>query len=126
MSRIVVTTVAVLLACHGLLTFAFAITVYPGGHAERLAFAQHGFTFLLIALLNVVAWRLPSRSRVLTSLVHFGNWSFAAFCIAFAVAKPEPPLYVAAILMLALAASACGADISLKRSTGASSQRLIL
>lgn len=121
MSRIAVLLFAALIAVHGLLTFALAITVFPGSYFERLAFGQHGFTFVFIALLNVVTWRRPSRPRVLALLVHAGNCAFTVFCFVFAVAKPEPPLYIASVLMLGLAVSAISADIALQREPRATS-----
>ncbi len=123
MWRIALTVSALLLTLHGLLTFVFAFAIFRGSTSEHLAFAAHGCTFLLVALLNLVTWRQPGTARVLSGLVHAANLAFLAFCVAFAFARPEPPLYVAAALMLAITASAIGTDVMLHRGAPATSWR---
>ncbi len=115
MWRIAIVVGAVLLTLHGLLTFVFGLAVFRGSPIDRLAFSQHGFTFLAIALLNLVTWRQPGRAKALALLVHATNLAFLTFCIVFALARPEPPLYVAASLMFVLTAAALGADLEIQR-----------
>ena len=106
---------ATLAVLHGLLTFVVAFTVFPGKRVDILAFAQHAFTFVFLACLNLAAWQAPRRPRALGSAVHACNVAFLAFSLAFAVINPEPPMIVAVIVLVLLTAAAFGVDTSLRR-----------
>lgn len=103
---------ATLVVLHGVLTFGAAVAIFHVVSADSLAFAQHGFTFIFIAALNLVTWQAPRRPRWLGSAVHGCNVAFLAFNVLFAALKPEPPTITAAVLLGLLAISAVGMDVS--------------
>ncbi len=115
MWRIALRVSAVLLTLHGVATIVFAFKVRGGSTTDQLAFSNHGVTFITIALLNVVAWQQPPRTRSLSRLVHAVNITVLAFCLSFALVQPEPPAFVAACLMFVLTVAAVGSDVALRR-----------
>ncbi len=84
---------------HGAATFVFAKVVYPAGGLPALLFAQHGFAFIFLALLNLVIWQEPWRGWKARLSLHACNTVFFAFSMALVHFKPEPPHHVAAVLM---------------------------
>jgi hypothetical protein len=94
--------VAGLTIAHGALSMAISLKIFPQLSADMLGFAQHGFAFLFIALLNLVAWQAPRRSLSLRVAVHAGNVGMLAFYVLWCIIKPEAPNYVAAGLLFAL------------------------
>jgi hypothetical protein len=106
---------ATLAVLHGVLTFVVAFTVFPGKRVDVMAFAQHGFTFVFLACLNVATWQAPRRPRTLGYVVHACNVAFLGFNLAFGVVNPEPPTIVAAVVLLLLTVAAVGVDTTLRR-----------
>ncbi|MEP6619803.1 MAG: hypothetical protein ABJE47_10820 [bacterium] len=100
---------------HGLLTFGAGISFFRADTVNMLAFVQHGFTFIFIALLNLVAWRQPRPPRWQCAVVHGCNLAFLAFGVVFTVFKPEPPLITSVVILLFLTIAAVGTDVSATR-----------
>ncbi len=97
---------AVLLGLHAAITFVVAFTVFPGAPFERMAFAQHGFNFAFLALLNIQLLR--GRAAALHIAVLVANLIFCVDCAVFAVIRPEPPLVVAFAVSLISTIAAIG------------------
>ena len=96
MWRRAVQVAAGLLCLHATLTFGLALTVFPGSPFERMAFAQHGFNFVFLALLNL-ALLLPVAPALRTAVL-VADLVFCVNNAVFVSLKPEPPLVVALIL----------------------------
>ena len=99
MAKILVRIVGTLLVLHGLATFIAAKFLPQSAIGDRLLFAQHGFTFIFLALLNLVVWPLALRSAVSRWAVHLSNLAFFVFYIALSLQKPEPPNLVSTSLV---------------------------
>jgi hypothetical protein len=91
-----------LTVAHGALSMAMAPKLYPRLSPEMLAFAQHGFAFVFIALLNLLAFETPRRPPGARAAVHACNAALLAFYLLWCALKPEPPNYVGAGLLFAL------------------------
>ncbi len=109
MWRLILRIAAVLAFAHVALTFVAAVVIAHGRPVDELAFAQHGFGFGFLALLNLAVWgrAAPAALRV---AVHVCNVAFLAFLITFISVKPEPPLYAAAAIVLVLTIAAFALD----------------
>ena len=115
MWRILLRVVVVLLVVQGLLTFAIAPVILPRLSKDLLAFAQHGFAFVFLALLNLVMWQVPDRTIVLRYVVHGCNVVFFAFNLLFSFVNPEAPTFISTGILLLLAFSALGMDWTHRR-----------
>src|SRR6185369_4727492 len=98
MSKILLRIVCVLLALHGISTFAAGKFLPISAIGDRLLFAQHGFTFVFLALLNLVVWQPIFRGPILRSAVHVCNLGFLLFYVAVSLRNSEPPNLVATAL----------------------------
>jgi hypothetical protein len=101
-----------LLMLHAALGFAIAPKLFPGLTAETLGFAQHGFAFIFLALLNLAAWQEPRRTSGVRIAVHASNLALLAFYVVWCVVKPEAPNYAGAALLLLLTLIAALSDMS--------------
>src|SRR4051812_4263744 len=99
MAKILVRIVGTLLVLHGSATFVAAKFLPLSAIGDRLLFAQHGFTFIFLALLNLVVWPLALRSAIARWAVHLSNLAFFVFYIAISLQKPEPPNFVSTALV---------------------------
>jgi uncharacterized membrane protein SirB2 len=102
MTKILLRIVGTLLVLHGLVTFAAAEFLPLSAIGDRLLFAQHGFTFIFLALLNLVIWPSALHGAFLRWTVHISNLAFFLFYIAISLRKPEPPNFVSTVLVGAL------------------------
>jgi hypothetical protein len=102
MAKILLRIVGILLVLHGSATFVAAKFLPVSAIGDRLLFAQHGFTFIFLALLNMVVWLLAFQSAVSRWSVHLSNLAFFLFYIAISVGKPEPPNIISTALIGAL------------------------
>ena len=104
-----------LLVLHGALGFVVAPQIFPHLSPELLGFAQHGFAFIFLALLNLAVWQSPARTRGVRVAVHVSNVSMLAFYILWCVVKPEAPNYVGAVLLLLVSVLALLSDAATAR-----------
>ena len=110
MWRILLRVTVTLLILHGLLTFVIAPVIIHGSAKDLLAFAQHGFAFLFLALLNLAIWQTPDTSIPLRYAVHLCNIVFLGFNLLFAIVSPEAATFVSTGLLLSLTFAAFGID----------------
>ena len=102
MAKILLRVIGILLILHGSATFVAAKFLPLSAIGDRLRFAQHGFTFIFLALLNLVVWQ-PARSSGWSRwALHACNLSFAIFYVAVSLRNPETPNCVATALVTAL------------------------
>jgi hypothetical protein len=102
MSKLFLRTIGVLLILHGLATFVAARFLPLSAIGDRLLFAQHGFTFIFLALLNLVIWPSAQTSRWSRWALHTCNLTFSIFYVAVTLRNPEPPNWVSTALVTAL------------------------
>jgi hypothetical protein len=102
MTKILLRIVGSLLILHGMATFVAARFLPLSAIGDRLLFAQHGFTFIFVALLNLVIWQSAFHGAFLRWMVHLGNLAFTLLYVAISAQKPEPPNVVSAVLAGAL------------------------
>src|SRR4051812_44551410 len=102
MSKILLRIIGVLLILHGSATFVAARFLPISAIGDRLLFAQHGFTFIFLALLNLVIWLSARSSGWARWALHTCNFSFSIFYIAISLRNPEPPNWVSTALITAL------------------------
>lgn len=102
MSKILLRIVSVLLMLHGAATFVAAKFLPLSVIGDRLLFAQHGFTFIFLALLNLVVWLSALGSGLSRWTMHVCNLSFATFYVAISMRNPEPPNVISTVLIAAL------------------------
>src|SRR3954471_5206518 len=102
MTRIILRVVCVLLILHGATTFVAAKFLPLSAIGDRLLFAQHGFTFIFLALLNLVVWQSALRAAWSRWALHVCNFSFALFYVAVSVRNPEAPNWVSTVLVTLL------------------------
>ena len=119
MSRWPLRIVSGLLILHGALGFAITPKLFPGLTPDSLGFAQHGFAFIFLALLNLASWQQPRRTRGIRLVVHACNVAMLGFYALWCVVKPEPPNYTAAVLLLLLTLVAAMSDLTAARSATA-------
>jgi len=115
MWRILLRAAVTLLILHALLTFAIAPVIVPGFSKDLFAFAQHGFAFLFLALLNLSVWQMPGSSNPLRYAVHLCNIVFLGFNLLFAIVNPEAATFVATGILLLLAFAAFAMDRTNRR-----------
>jgi peptidoglycan/LPS O-acetylase OafA/YrhL len=102
MSKILLRITGVLLILHGFTAFVAARFLPTSAIGDRLLFAQHGFTFIFLALLNLVIWQSPRSSGWPRWALHACNLSFSIFYVAISLRNPEPPNWVSTALVTAL------------------------
>ena len=102
MSKILLRIACVLLMLHGLATFVAANLLSLSAIGDRLLFAQHGFTFIFLALLNLVIWPSAPGRGLSRWTLHACNLSFALLYVAISLRNPEPPNLIATLLIAAL------------------------
>jgi hypothetical protein len=102
MSKILLRIIGVLLILHGSATFVAAKFLPISSIGDRLLFAQHGFTFIFLALLNLVIWQSARSSAWSRWALHACNLSFSIFYVAISLRNPEPPNWVSTVLVIAL------------------------
>lgn len=102
MTKILLRLICSLLILHGFATFVAGRFLPLAAIGDRLLFAQHGFTFVFLGLLNLVVWQPVLRGALSRSAVHLGNFSFALFYAAISLRHSEPPNVVGAILSAAV------------------------
>src|SRR3954464_7549741 len=102
MSKILLRIIGVLLILHGSVTFVAAKFLPISSIGDRLLFAQHGFTFIFLALLNLVFWPLPVRGTFFRWTVHLSNLVFFLFYVAIPLRNSETPNIVSTSLVGAL------------------------
>src|SRR4051812_7389361 len=99
MKKLSLRVVSVLLILHGATTFVAAKMLPISAIHDRLLFAQHGFSFIFLGLLNIVIWTSAASGRFMRPLVHLSNLGFLLYYVALSSHTPEPPNYVATILI---------------------------
>jgi len=99
MAKILVRIVGTLLVLHGSATFIGAKFLPLSAIGDRLLFAQHGFTFIFLALLNLIVWPRALKSAVSRWAVHLSNLAFFVFYITISLRAPEPPNFVSTALV---------------------------
>lgn len=102
MSKIFLRIVGVLLILHGSATFVAAKFLPLSAIGDRLLFAQHGFTFIFLALLNLVIWQSAGSSGWSRMALHVCNFSFSIFYVAITLRNPETPNWVSTALVTVL------------------------
>jgi hypothetical protein len=102
MSKILLRIVGVLLILHGSATFVAAKLLPTSTIGDRFLFAQHGFTFIFLALLNLVIWQSARSSAWSRWALHACNLSFSSFYVAISFRNPEPPNWISTALVTAL------------------------
>jgi hypothetical protein len=102
MSKIILRIVGVLLILHGSATFLAAKLLPIAAIGDRLLFAQHGFTFIFLALLNLVIWPSSRSAGWSRGALHACNLAFSIFYVAISLRNPEPPNWVSTALVAAL------------------------
>ena len=88
-----------------------AFAIFRRVSPDSLGFAQHGFAFILIAILNLVTWQAPRRSRRWSVAVHGSNIVFLAFVALSVAMKPEAPTIVAVAILLVITIAAFAVDL---------------
>jgi len=99
MWRILLRILASLTVLHGLATLVAARLLPLSAIGDRLLFAQHGFAFIFLALLNLVIWQEPARGWMARIILHGCNAVFCGFYVAMAVHHSEPPNWTAVVLV---------------------------
>jgi hypothetical protein len=102
MSKFLLRVFGGLLILHGAATFIAARFLPISAIGDRLLFAQHGFTFIFLALLNLVIWQSVRSPAWARWALHASNLSFSILYVAISLRKPEPPNWVSTVLVTAL------------------------
>ena len=102
MTKLLLRIVSVLLILHGVATFVAAKLLPLSAIHDRLLFAEHGFPFIFIALLNLAIWQPASRRSFMRATVHACNLAFMLLYLVISFQVPEPPMYTAVALLGAL------------------------
>lgn len=102
MWKILLRVISILLILHGSAAFVAAKFLPISAIGDRLLFAQHGFTFIFLALLNLVVWQSARSSGWSRWTLHACNLSFAIFYVAISLRNPEAPNWVSTALVTAL------------------------
>jgi uncharacterized membrane protein SirB2 len=98
MTKIILRIAGTLLVLHGIATFVAAKILPLSAIGDRLLFAQHGFTFIFVALLNLVIWQSASHGAFLRWTVHVSNLAFFLLYVAITLRNSEPPNVISAAL----------------------------
>jgi hypothetical protein len=99
MFKILFRIACALLVVHGTATFVAGRFLPIAAIGDRLLFAQHGFAFVFLALLNLVIWQPVLRGPFLRSAVHVCNFAFTLFYTAISLRNSEPPNVIAMVLV---------------------------
>src|SRR5436190_6621736 len=91
MTNILLRIVGTLLVLHGAATFVAAKFLPLSAIGDRLLFAQHGFTFIFLAVLNLVIWPSALHGAFFRWTLHISNLAFFLFYVAISLRMPEPP-----------------------------------
>ena len=102
MLKILLRIASVFLMLHGAATFAAAKILPLSAIGDRLLFAQHGFTFIFLALLNLIIWQSASSGVLSRWTMHTCNLSFLLLYVAISIRNAELPNLISTTLIAAL------------------------
>src|SRR3954466_9739095 len=102
MTRIILRIVCVLLVLHGVTAFVAAKFLPISAIGDRLLFAQHGFAFIFLSLLNFAVYDRAPQQGLMRWCVQISNLTFFLFYVAISIRNPEPPNLISSALVGAL------------------------